>query len=71
LTLDINIYDVYGTCWHSDSEQYGEKHQPKMYELDGLEIVAPETQDTYYKKYVTHADYTPFLKSGNMRKMKH
>lgn len=28
LTTDINIYDLYGTCYHSNSEQYGEKKKP-------------------------------------------
>jgi len=47
LTADINVYDIYGTCW-------GLGPSPQM-------IMSGE-QGRHYNRYVSQNDYTPWLK---------
>ena len=56
LTTTINVYDIFGTCWGAGPyPQAEEKGFPHLYTSD---------KRRHHQKYITAADYTPWLKQG-------
>ena len=56
MTDNVNVYNLYGTCYHNDDSE------AKLKDKYGQVKVGDELKT--YKKYATALDYTPWLKKN-------